>query len=107
MKVIFEPSPWVIEATRPLVVRCHGSCAQIAWHESLGAASPLAALLDAIEDHGLRRASRVATCSSANATYWRERLGRDVAVIAPAQPLLERAIGEVTQWLVLARVHPP
>lgn len=97
--------PWVLATNLPLVVRCHGSCAQIAWHESLGDPSPATALLEAIESWGLRRASSVATYSSTNAAFWRERLGRSIEYVPPAQPLLERASATDAHWLVLARVQ--
>lgn len=73
-----------IEATRPLIVQCHGSIGQIADHDPIAGQESDNLLVRLIEKSVFSIAGTIQTYSSANASFWRAETGREVTVIPPA-----------------------
>ena len=76
--------PPAIEATRPLVVQCHGSIGQIADHDPVVGEETDNLLVRLIEKTALSVTSVIQTYSRVNAAFWHAETGRDVATIYPA-----------------------
>ena len=76
--------PPAIEATRPLVVQCHGSIGQIADHDPIAADATENLFVRLIERDVLSTVSMVQTYSKANAAFWQTQTGRSVQMIPPA-----------------------
>src|SRR5262249_27112616 len=87
--------PPAIEATRPLVVQCHGSIGQIAVHDPIAGEETQSLLVRLIERAALAGAQWVQTCSRANAAFWRAETGREIAMVRPPWgPLAGQSIQE-------------
>lgn len=112
---IVEASDWgllflppALEATRPLVVQCHGSVGQISVHDPMAGEEIQGILARLIEQAVMPMATAVQTCSKANAAFWRCETGREAEVIRPAcsvsaayAPSLSKAglvVGRVQRW---------
>jgi glycosyltransferase involved in cell wall biosynthesis len=76
--------PPAIEATRPLVVQCHGSIGQIAVHDPIAGEGTQDLLVRLIERAALAAAQAIQTSSRANAAFWHAETGRDVMMLRPA-----------------------
>jgi len=76
--------PPAIEATRPLIVQCHGSIGQIADHDPIAGEECDNLFARLIERSVLSVAGTIQTHSRANAGFWRSETGREITVIAPA-----------------------
>ncbi len=76
--------PPAIEASRPLVVQCHGSAGQIAVHDPVAGEEACAVTTRLLERSCMAEAQIVETYSRANAKFWREETGREVVAIPPA-----------------------
>lgn len=88
---VIEASDWgllfvpaALERTRPLVVQCHGSVAQIAQHDSIAGEESQNALIRLLERGILSSIDTLQTYSSANANYWQQETGRSCLVHYPA-----------------------
>ena len=77
--------PWMVtENTCPVTVSLHGSCGQVDWFWR-----PLSRMLDSdltriIEEIALRQADNIHANSYLNASFWRDRIDRQIRVIPPA-----------------------
>jgi hypothetical protein len=78
--------PPAVQATRPLVVQCHGSIGQIATHDPIAGEETQSLLVRLIERAAIALGGSVQTLSCANAAFWRAESGRDVTVFRPAAP---------------------
>jgi glycosyltransferase involved in cell wall biosynthesis len=76
--------PPAIQATRPLVVQCHGSIGQIADHDPMASEATENILVRLIERDVLSTLGGFQTLSLLNATFWQAETGRSVATILPA-----------------------
>lgn len=76
--------PPAVEATRPLVVQCHGSIGQIADYDPLAENATENILVRLIESDLLATAADVQTYSRANAAFWSAETGRNVTAVLPA-----------------------
>ena len=76
--------PAVVEASRPLIVQCHGSVGQIAVHDPVAGEESCSITTRLLERSCMAVAQCVQTLSRANAAFWREETGRDVVAISPA-----------------------
>src|SRR6266536_4220905 len=101
--------PPAIEATRPLVVQCHGSVGQIAVYDPIAGEETQNLLLRLIERAALAAAQSVQTSSRANAAFWHRETGRDIGIIRPAWAQLAASaiqqpnrrglvVGRVQRW---------
>jgi glycosyltransferase involved in cell wall biosynthesis len=78
--------PLAVEATRPLIVQCHGSIGQIAVHDPIAGEETQSLVVRLIERAALAAAGSIQTYSRANADFWHEETGRDVTMLRPAAP---------------------
>jgi glycosyltransferase involved in cell wall biosynthesis len=76
--------PPAVEASRPLIVQCHGSIGQIADHDPIASEETDSLAVRLIERSVLGVAGAVQTHSRANAAFWHAETGRAVATIYPA-----------------------
>jgi glycosyltransferase involved in cell wall biosynthesis len=76
--------PPALDRTRPVLVQCHGSVAQIAQHDPIAGEESQSALIRLLERGILAGVDALQTCSSGNATYWQGETGRDCSVHYPA-----------------------
>lgn len=76
--------PPAVEASRPLVVQCHGSAGQIAVHDPVAGEESCSIATCLLERACIGAAQCVQTYSRANATFWRNESGREVVAIPPA-----------------------
>ena len=76
--------PPAVEASRPLVVQCHGSAGQIAVHDPVEGEEACSVTMRLLERACMGIAQQVQTLSCANASFWREESGREVVAIPPA-----------------------
>jgi glycosyltransferase involved in cell wall biosynthesis len=100
--------PPALDRTRPVVVQCHGSMAQIAQHDPIAGEESQNALIRQIERGILAGVDTVQTCSSANSAYWLGETGRDCSVrypawtrpSAPPQSVTNRGlvVGRLQRW---------
>lgn len=101
--------PPALDATRPLVVQCHGSIGQIAQHDPLAGEETQSVLTRLLEGTILAGVDTIQTLSSANAAYWQGESGRNVLMsrpawtglaVQPAQRLTNRGlvVGRVQRW---------
>lgn len=101
--------PPAIQATRPLLVQCHGSVGQIAVRDPIAGEETQSLLVRLIERAALAIAQSVQTYSQANAAFWRAETGRDIAMIRPAwgqlaEPTMQKfhshglVVGRVQRW---------
>ncbi len=101
--------PPAVDASRPLVVQCHGSAGQISVHDPVEGEEACSITTRLLERSCLAVAQCVQTYSRANATFWREETGREVVAIPPAwsrEPLAPPppppgrglVIGRVQRW---------
>lgn len=100
--------PPAIQATRPLVVQCHGSVGQIAVHDPIAGEEMQGLLVRLIERAALALAGSVQTYSCANATFWRSEIARDVMMIrAAVSHVAARPLegGPNSRGLVVGRVQ--
>jgi glycosyltransferase involved in cell wall biosynthesis len=75
--------PPAVDASRPLIVQCHGSIGQIADHDPVEGDEAANLIVRLIERGVLSVAGVIQTHSRANATFWRAETGREVATIHP------------------------
>src|SRR5262249_9977257 len=101
--------PPALQATRPLVVQCHGSVGQIAVHDPIAGEETQGLLVRLIERAVLAVAQSIQTTSRANAAFWQAETGRDIAMIRaalvqPAPPPIQKSssrglvVGRVQRW---------
>jgi glycosyltransferase involved in cell wall biosynthesis len=101
--------PPAIEASRPLVVQCHGSVGQISVHDPVEGEESYSVTIRLLERACLAIAQNVQTNSRANAAFWSGETGREVSAIPPAwgrgplsgsQPSSSHGlvIGRVQRW---------
>jgi glycosyltransferase involved in cell wall biosynthesis len=100
--------PPAIDRTRPFIVQCHGSVAQIAQHDPVAGEESQSALIRLLERGILAGVDTLQTHSSANAAYWQDETGRDCSVhcpawtrpAAPPQTLTNRGlvVGRLQRW---------
>ena len=112
---IIEASDWgllfippAIDATRPLIVQCHGSIGQISVHDPIVGEEIQGMLTRLIEKAVMSLATAVQTLSNANAVFWSGEARREVTMIRPAwnvadaitAPLSARGlvVGRVQRW---------
>ncbi|MCP4309298.1 MAG: glycosyltransferase family 4 protein [bacterium] len=76
--------PFVVEATRPTIVQCHGSVGQIAVHDPIAGHGAESLLSRLIERAVIGAASNVQSCSTANSQFWTTETQRRVTAIRPA-----------------------
>jgi glycosyltransferase involved in cell wall biosynthesis len=99
--------PPAMEATRPLVVQCHGSVGQIADHDPIAGQEAENLTIRLVEKSALAVAGVIQTYSRANAAFWRAETGRDVTTIHPAwsspSPLETHEVGD--HGLVVGRLQ--
>ena len=76
--------PPTVEASRPLVVQCHGSTGQIAVHDPVAGEEACAVTTRLLERSCMAEAQSIETYSRANADFWCEETGRKVIAIPPA-----------------------
>jgi glycosyltransferase involved in cell wall biosynthesis len=99
--------PPAIEATRPLVVQCHGSIGQIAVHDPIAGERTQDLLVRLIERAALAVAQAVQTPSRTNAAFWHAETGRDVMMVRPAVqgPITLPPLEPSARGLVVGRVQ--
>jgi glycosyltransferase involved in cell wall biosynthesis len=111
---IVEASDWgllfippAVEATRPLIVQCHGSIGQIADQDPIAGEETQDLLTRLLERSVLSVTTALQTTSLSNAAFWRAELGRDIEMIRPAWGLGEAVASQSkgTQGLVIGRVQ--
>ena len=100
--------PPALDRTRPLVVQCHGSIAQIALHDPIDGEESQSALTRLLERGILAGVDTLQTYSSGNAAYWQDEAGRDCFVHypawkrpeTPAETLRQRGlvVGRLQRW---------
>ena len=101
--------PPAVEASRPLVVQCHGSVGQISVHDPVEGEESGSIMTRLLERACMAVAQRVQTLNRSNATFWHEESGREVASIYPGwsrKPLSGTnslsgrglAVGRVQRW---------
>ena len=76
--------PPAVEASRPLVVQCHGSVGQISVHDPVEGEESHSVATRLLERACLAVAQNVQTLSRANAAFWHAEARREVASIPPA-----------------------
>lgn len=76
--------PPAIEASRPLVVQCHGSVGQISVHDPVEGEESCSITLHLLERACIGAAQHIQTLSRANAAFWSAETGREVSAIPPA-----------------------
>jgi glycosyltransferase involved in cell wall biosynthesis len=76
--------PWVLEKRKPVIVRLHGSCAQIATYDPPKGLRFQDDLLRALEAGTLPLADQCITYSRNNQDFWKSALGLEASYIPPA-----------------------
>jgi glycosyltransferase involved in cell wall biosynthesis len=99
--------PAALDATRPVVVQCHGSIGQIAHHDPIAGEETQSVLTRLLEGGVLAGVDTVQTYSCSNAATWRDQAGRNVEVIRPAwaKPAVQPWREISTRGLVVGRVQ--
>jgi glycosyltransferase involved in cell wall biosynthesis len=99
--------PPAVEASRPLIVQCHGSIGQIADHDPIASEETESLAVRLIERSVLGVAGAVQTYSRANAAFWHAETGRAVATIYPAwiSPSEPESLSVSDRGLVVGRLQ--
>lgn len=97
--------PPLADATKPLIVQCHGSLGQIAHHDPLSGEEVQDKMLRLIERAAFASAN-LQVSSSANAAFWAKEAGAAPEIIRPAWDFQAGAAGAVApRGLVAGRVQ--
>lgn len=100
--------PPLLAGTHPVVAQCHGSCGQIAAHDSMAGDEASEIAVKFIECGVLASASSLQTYSHANAEFWRAMTARTVEMIRPLWEAQSAAVQLVTlsdRGLVIGRLQ--
>ena len=99
--------PGAINAVRPLIVQCHGSIGQISLHDPIAGEEMQGVLTRLLERAVMPMATTAQTYSNANADFWSEEAGREVAMIRPAWKTAKpnATLVPVDRGLVVGRVQ--
>ena len=99
--------PPAIEATRPLVVQCHGSIGQIADHDPIVGQESDNFLARLIEKNIFSIVGTIQTYSRANAEFWRAETARELTIIPPAwfRPVIVEQREPTDRGLVVGRLQ--
>jgi glycosyltransferase involved in cell wall biosynthesis len=101
--------PPAIEASRPLIVQCHGSAGQISVYDPVEGEESCSITTRLLERSCMAVAQQVQTYSRANAAFWREETSREIDTIPPVWSRKQQSdfpspsgrglvIGRVQRW---------